>query len=57
MIKLLLYKCAYVKRDFIKKQLEYVQSDIRDEIERRKGFPNIGKIGCMKRIQKVIDLL
>ena len=57
MIKLLLYQLGYVQRNFVKKQLKYVLADIQYEIDGRQQYPNIGKKGCMKRIQKVIDLL
>jgi hypothetical protein len=57
LLKTILYRFGYVQREFIKRQLEFVLSDIQKEIDSNSQYPNIGKIGCMKRIQKVIDLL
>lgn len=35
--------------EFIKR-IDLVADDIRTEIDRRKGYPNLGKIGCLKKI-------
>lgn len=57
MIKLFLYKHGYVRKDFVKRQLEFVINDIQFEIEKNSQYQNVGKRGCITRIQKVIDLL
>lgn len=35
--------------------LKIVACEIQEEIDGRAGYPNIGKIGCLKRINKLIE--
>lgn len=48
-------KREVIMRDELLKDLNEVVSDIRLEIERRAQYPNIGKMGCIKRINKLIE--
>jgi len=44
------------KKDLQRKMIDII-TDIRQEIASRPQYPNVGKKGCLKRIQKLYDEL
>jgi hypothetical protein len=55
MLRKLLLKLGYVKKDRIEKEILKIMNEIKSEIQAWPQYPNIGKKGCLKRLTKFYD--
>jgi hypothetical protein len=57
MIDKLLAKFGYFHEETLRGRLLYIIAEIRQEIDNRPQYSNIGKKGCLMRIQRLYDEL